>query len=92
MLVGSTDDWIPARASLPRNDELQGLRSLSSALYHRNPFPQSGNPDRLFRFPAPAKFRRDLGLSRQCPTWSQLSHFTKLTCLMKSSFGNWERK
>ena len=25
-------------------------------------------------------------------TWPRLSHFTKLTCLMKSSFGNWARR
>jgi hypothetical protein len=68
MVVGSIDDWIPARASLCRNDELQGLRSLSSALSDRNPFSRnSGNPDRLFRIPTPAKFRRDDGLSRECP-------------------------
>ena len=54
MVVGSTDDWIPARALLGPNDELERLRSPPAGI--RPPIQDSH----------PAKFRRD-GLSRECP-------------------------
>jgi hypothetical protein len=41
MVIGSTGDWIPARALLGPNDELERLRTVSRALSHQNPsFPR----------------------------------------------------
>jgi len=101
MVIGSTGDWIPARALLGPNDELERLRTVSRALSHQNPsFPRKnvtpadskpgGNPDRPFRIPTSDSLAEMTFFHAH--TWPRLSHFTKLTCLMKSSFGNWARR